>query len=58
MCAQLRVSNLASGNMLSGVSGDKAYKSMGNSYIRFARDYPEFFKTIFMQKTSMNSDDL
>ena len=43
--------------MLSGIDGDKAYKSMGNSYIRFARDYPEFFKIIFMQKSEMNSDN-
>lgn len=40
--------------MLSGINGEKAYKSMGISYIRFARDYPEFFKILFMQRTEMN----
>ena len=43
--------------MLSGAGEEKAYKSMGNAYIRFARDYPEFFKIMFMQSTSMNSDN-
>lgn len=40
--------------MLSGINGEKAYKSMGISYVRFARDYPEFFKILFMQRTEMN----
>lgn len=43
--------------MLSGVNGNEAYKSMGNSYVKFARDYPEFFKLIFMQKSKMNSEN-
>ena len=43
--------------MLSGVNSETAYKSMGNSYVRFARDYPEFFKILFMQRTEMNSDN-
>ena len=30
---------------------------MGLSYIKFAKDYPEFFKIIFMQKTNMNIDN-
>jgi len=29
------------------------YKQMGLSYIKFAKDYPEFFKIIFMQKTTL-----
>lgn len=33
-----------------------AYKKMGLSYIKFAMDYPEFFKIIFMQKTNMNKE--
>ena len=43
--------------MLSGVNGNEAYKSMGNSYVKFARDYPEFFKLIFMQKSKMNLEN-
>lgn len=34
-----------------------AYKKMGLSYIKFAKDYPEFFKIIFMQKTDLNAED-
>lgn len=43
--------------MLSGVNKDKAYKKMGLSYIKFAKDYPEFFKIIFMQKTNLNAEN-
>lgn len=42
--------------MLSGVNEEKAYKKMGLSYIKFAKDYPEFFKIIFMQKTNLNAE--
>lgn len=35
----------------------KAYKKMGLSYIQFARDYPEFFKILFMKKTSLEAKD-
>ncbi len=34
----------------------KAYLKMGLSYIKFARNYPEFFKAIFMQKTKMDAE--
>ena len=34
--------------MLSGVNEEKAYKKMGLSYIKFAKDYPEFFKILFI----------
>ena len=30
---------------------------MGISYIKFAKDYPEFFKIIFMQKTDLNAEN-
>lgn len=43
--------------MLSGIDEDKAYKKMGLSYIKFAKDYPEFFKIIFMQKTNLNVEN-
>lgn len=35
----------------------RAYKNMGLSYIKFARDYPKFFKIIFMQKTTLNAEN-
>lgn len=38
-------------------SNAKAYKRMGLSYIKFAKDYPEFFKIIFMQKTTLNAEN-
>jgi len=43
--------------MLSGIHKEKAYKQMGLSYIKFAKDYPEFFKIIFMQKTNLNAEN-
>lgn len=42
--------------MLSGINNENAYKQMGLSYIKFAKDYPEFFKIIFMQKTNLNAE--
>lgn len=43
--------------MLSGVNKEKPYKQIGLSYIKFAKDYPEFFKIIFMQKTNLNAEN-
>lgn len=40
--------------MLSGQNSDNPYKAMGLSYIKFAKDYKEFFKILFMQKTDLN----
>lgn len=31
---------------------EKAYKKMGMSYIQFAKDYPQFFKILFMHQTN------
>ena len=42
--------------MLSGENEKNPYKKMGMSYIQFAKDYPEFFKIIFMQKTNLNAE--
>ncbi len=36
---------------------DKPYKQMGLAYIKFAQDYPEFFKVLFMQKTTLNAKE-
>lgn len=42
--------------LMSSVSKEQPYKQMGLAYIRFAKDYPEFFKLIFMQKTNLNAE--
>lgn len=34
------------------------YKHMGLAYIKFAKDYPEFFKAIFMQKTTSDAEGI
>lgn len=36
----------------------RAYKEMGLAYIRFAKEYPEFFKIIFMHQIDLNSKSL
>lgn len=44
--------------MLKGINNaEKPYKQMGLSYIKFAKDYPEFFKIIFMQRTNLNAEN-
>ncbi len=35
-----------------------AYKQMGIEYIKFAKDYPEFFKILFMQKTDLSAESI
>ena len=35
---------------------ERSYKEMGLGYISFAKDYPEFFKAIFMQKTDLDAE--
>lgn len=47
------------GNMMINASYEEvnSYKKIGLSYIKFARDYKEFFKMIFMQKTNLSSDN-
>ena len=39
------------------VEKENPYKQMGLSYIQFANDYPEFFKILFMQQTTMNPEN-
>ena len=43
--------------MNNGKNCDNSYKGMGLGYIKFAKDYPEFFKTIFMQKYDINAEN-
>lgn len=35
---------------------EKVYKQQGMSYIKFARDYKEFFKILFMQPTNLEAE--
>lgn len=51
-----KIYNLYQEYMQNGSEKEKPYKEMGLSYIKFAKDYPEFFKIIFMQKTSLNPE--
>lgn len=43
--------------MLPSVKNNYPYKEIGLSYIRFARDFPAFFKMIFMQETKLNIEE-
>lgn len=43
--------------MLSGEYSDTPYKSMGNSYVNFAKEHKELFKILFMQKSEMSSNN-
>jgi len=33
------------------------YLAKGMAYVKFAKDYPEFYKILFMQKSNMNLDE-
>lgn len=52
-----RIYNLYKSYMLSDIDSPKAYKNMGLNYIKFAKDYPLFFKIIFMQNTELNAEN-
>lgn len=43
--------------MKEGAKEERAYLGMGLSYIRFARDYPNFFKLLFMAKSRLSPHD-
>lgn len=40
--------------MAEGSSSELPYKGMGLAYVRFARDYPSYFKNLFMNRTDHN----
>ena len=44
------------GYMRQGANEEKAYQGMGMAYIRFARDYPNFFKILFMTESNLSPD--
>ncbi|MCI9038625.1 MAG: TetR family transcriptional regulator [Clostridia bacterium] len=41
--------------MISGKGKEKYYKETGLSYIRFAKDFPQFFKIMFMNPTKLDA---
>lgn len=43
--------------LTSNSESEKEYKKTGLSYIKFAKDYPEFFKIMFMQKTPLDVEE-
>lgn len=43
--------------MTKGAEEVRPYLGMGMAYIRFARDYPNFFKTLFMTESGMSPVD-
>ncbi len=42
--------------MKKGANEDESYKGLGIAYINFARDYPNYFKLIFMNKTDLTPE--
>ena len=42
--------------MRQGANEEKAYQGMGMAYIRFAREYPNFFKILFMTESNLSPD--
>lgn len=44
-------------SMREASTSKRPYKAMGLAYIGFAKNYPEFFKIIFMQKTDLNAEN-
>lgn len=53
----LAIYEIYKGYMLKEEDSYTSYKSMGISYVRFAKDYLEFFKILFMQQLNMNSSN-
>lgn len=44
-------------NMMINALKENSYKKVGLTYIKFAREYKEFFKMIFMQRTDLDFDN-
>ncbi|MCX4365444.1 MAG: TetR/AcrR family transcriptional regulator [Bacilli bacterium] len=43
--------------MNNGKKEENSYRGMGVGYIKFAKDYPEFFKIIFMKKYELDAEN-
>lgn len=43
--------------MISGKGKEKYYKETGLSYIKFAKDFPQFFKIMFMNPTKLDAEN-
>lgn len=52
-----KMKNIYHEYMLKGIDKENPYKGTGLSYIKFAKDYPEFFKLMFMGKTNLNAEN-
>ncbi len=52
-----RIHNIYQEYMNNGKNSDIPYKGMGMGYIKFAKDYPEFFKMIFMTSYDVNAEN-
>lgn len=44
------------GYIYSRIDEEKGYKQTGLAYVRFARDFPEFFKVLFMRKNGSDAE--
>ncbi len=42
--------------MNAGAAAPSAYKGMGLAYIRFARDYPNYFQLLFMRESNLSPE--
>lgn len=49
--------NIYKEKMLEGSKNVLGYKGMGLAYIEFAREFPEYFKILFMQKTDIGAEN-
>lgn len=52
------IHNLYQEYMCAGAAQPKPYQSMGMAYIRFARDYPNYFKILFMRQTDRTVENI
>lgn len=52
-----KINNDFEENVRSATDNEKPYLAKGMAYIKFARDYPEFFKILFMRKTDMSPEE-
>ncbi len=48
--------NLYKEYMRNGAKEEKSYKGMGLAYIKFAKDYPNYFKFLFMSESNLTPD--
>lgn len=54
--AYKRIYDIYKNYMIQGSKCSQAYKGMGLFYIKFAKDYPNYFKILFMNQTEFKAD--